>query len=234
MAEQLANSAATTLSSNINNVVTSLTVANGAVFPATGDFRIKVADAVTGANSELMLCTARATNVLTITRGIESTTAVAHNTPSDVTHVLTKGGLDAYLASTFGVWQAYTPVWTSSGTAPALGNGSVANSRYTQIGKTVFGQMSILFGSTSTFGTGVYFFSLPVTASATVGGTVFASTHIFDNSTSQSYEQFTALATTTTMTSNSPAAPTVTLSATTPFTFAVNDFINMKFIYEAA
>jgi hypothetical protein len=91
MAEQLANNAASTLTVAIPDAVaTSLTVANGTVFPATGNFRIIV-------DSELMLCTARVGNTLTVTRGIEATTAAAHANGAAVTHVLTKGGLDQYL-----------------------------------------------------------------------------------------------------------------------------------------
>src|SRR6266542_3609922 len=86
MAEQLANQAASTLNGAIDNVVTSLVVANGTVFPASGNFRILI-------ESELILVGARSGDTLSsLTRGIESTTAVAHNTPAAVTHILTAGG----------------------------------------------------------------------------------------------------------------------------------------------
>ena len=57
-------------------------------------------------------------------------------------------------------WTSYTPTWLSSGTAPALGNGTISGA-YRQSGK--LGQLHILLtiGSTSTFGTGIYRFSLP-------------------------------------------------------------------------
>jgi hypothetical protein len=91
LAEQLANSAASTLTAAIpDGVATSLTVANGTVFPATGNFRILV-------DSELMIVGARSGNTLSsLTRGAEGTTAVAHLSAAAVTHLLTKGGLDAY------------------------------------------------------------------------------------------------------------------------------------------
>ena len=66
-------------------------------------------------------------------------------------------------------WTSYTPVWSSSGTAPAIGNGTLAG-RYKLVGKTchvVFGQT---MGTTTTFGTGTYGWSLPFTA-ANPGGT---------------------------------------------------------------
>lgn len=55
----------------------------------------------------------------------------------------------------------YTPVWTSSGTAPSLGNADVRAS-YSVRGRIVRGTVQITFGSTSTFGTGQYSFSLPL------------------------------------------------------------------------
>jgi hypothetical protein len=87
--ETLANNAASTLNGGIDNIVTSLTVANGSVFPATGNFRIIV-------DTEIMICSARATNVLTVARGQETTSAASHSNGAAVTHVITKGGLDAY------------------------------------------------------------------------------------------------------------------------------------------
>jgi hypothetical protein len=89
--EQLVNNAASTLSAAIPDAVaTSLTVANGTVFPATGNFRVIV-------DTEIMLCTARTGNTLTVTRGVETTSAAAHANGAAVTQVLTKGGLDQYL-----------------------------------------------------------------------------------------------------------------------------------------
>jgi hypothetical protein len=56
---------------------------------------------------------------------------------------------------------SYTPNWTSSGTAPAYGNADVRGS-YSVRGRMVRGQVAIIFGSTTTFGTGQYSFSLPL------------------------------------------------------------------------
>jgi hypothetical protein len=84
--EQFANNAASTLSSSINNSVTSLTVASAAAFPAAGNFRIIV-------DAEIMLVTAVSTNTFTVTRAQEGTTATSHTSPAAVTHILTAGGL---------------------------------------------------------------------------------------------------------------------------------------------
>jgi hypothetical protein len=85
--EQLINGQAeTTLSSSINNSVTSIAVTDGSVFPSSGNFRIRC-------DSELMLCTARSSNTLTVTRGIESTAANSHNNAAPIYFVLTAGAL---------------------------------------------------------------------------------------------------------------------------------------------
>ncbi len=67
--------------------------------------------------------------------------------------------------SILSVSTSYTPTWTSSGTAPSLGNGTLTGA-YTQIGKLVEARIAITFGSTTTYGTGNFYFSLPVTAKA--------------------------------------------------------------------
>lgn len=54
----------------------------------------------------------------------------------------------------------FTPIWAASGTAPSLGNGSISG-RLTRRGKRVFIDIELSFGSTTTYGTGVWQFSLP-------------------------------------------------------------------------
>jgi hypothetical protein len=72
-------------------------------------------------------------------------------------------------ASDANAYTAYTPTWTcSSGTQPTLGNGTI-NGRYKQIGKTVFVNIKLNFGSSTTAGSpdgGNWTFSLPVNAIA--------------------------------------------------------------------
>jgi len=59
-------------------------------------------------------------------------------------------------------WNAYTPVWTASGTAVSLGNGTITG-KYFQAGGLVWVKIVLTMGSTTTFGTGFYRLSLPVT-----------------------------------------------------------------------
>ena len=62
----------TTLAVGINNSVSAITVADGSVFPATGDFILTI---VEGSNFEDVLATARSGNVITVTRAYAGTTA---------------------------------------------------------------------------------------------------------------------------------------------------------------
>jgi hypothetical protein len=88
--EQFKNDGQTTLNGSISDSVTSVVVTDGSVFPAGGDFRILIDD-------ELMLCTARSTNTLTVARAQEGTTNVGHANAALVNHVVSQGGLQSYL-----------------------------------------------------------------------------------------------------------------------------------------
>jgi hypothetical protein len=68
----------TTLSTGINASVTSITVANAGSFPSSTPFAVVVEKGT--ANAEICLVTAVVGNVLTVTRGYNSTTAVSHGT----------------------------------------------------------------------------------------------------------------------------------------------------------
>jgi hypothetical protein len=58
-------------------------------------------------------------------------------------------------------WQSYTPTWSSSGSAPAIGNGELLG-LYQLIGqKTYLMRIEFRPGSTTTYGTGNYTFSTP-------------------------------------------------------------------------
>ena len=74
------NNAKTTLAANVSNSATSLSVADGSVFPdpGAGEFFLVTLD--DGSNNEIVKCTARSSNTLTVVRAQESTTARAFST----------------------------------------------------------------------------------------------------------------------------------------------------------
>ena len=68
--------------------------------------------------------------------------------------------VDGIVDTDLGKWQSYTVSWTASTTNPSIGNG-ILNGRYVQIGKTVMGTIEMIVGSTTTYGSGGWYFSLP-------------------------------------------------------------------------
>lgn len=134
------------------------------------------------------------------------------------------------LSKLSGSYTAYTPTWTASGTAPAKGNGTITG-RYLQIGKLIHVTIAFAAGSTTTFGTGTWSFTLPVTASSTINtGTAIA----FDLSATAIYGAFTRWATTTTLNFYTPAQPGGVYGPTIPFTWANGDTFTCDLVYEAA
>jgi hypothetical protein len=59
-----------------------------------------------------------------------------------------------------GVWDSYTPTWTTSGSAPSIGNGSLVG-RYRIVGKKMDIWIQLTWGSTTNGGTGDFTFTLP-------------------------------------------------------------------------
>lgn len=92
MAEQYTNNAQTTLNGAILNTDLSLTVTSATAFPATGTFRILI-------DTEILIVTAVAGSVFTVTRAGESTAAAGHSNGATVTAILTAAQLTALLAS---------------------------------------------------------------------------------------------------------------------------------------
>jgi len=88
--ERFVNNAETTLNGGINASVTSVPVIDGTVFPSEGDFRLTV-------GTEIMLCTARSGNTLTVVRGIEGSTAASQVTGAAVAAIVTQAGIDKFV-----------------------------------------------------------------------------------------------------------------------------------------
>ncbi|MFD5384235.1 hypothetical protein ACFWMG_04560 [Streptomyces sp. NPDC127074] len=63
-------------------------------------------------------------------------------------------------------WATFTPTWTvSSGTNPSLGNGTLAG-RYWRHGSHITGTINLTIGSTTSLGSGNYFWQLPTNISS--------------------------------------------------------------------
>lgn len=136
--------------------------------------------------------------------------------------------LDQIASLTAPTWISYTPSWTSAGTQPALGNGTIVG-RYRRADESdiVFVEFQLTMGSTTTFGTSFYSFSLPLTA-AVVRATGPAL--ILDAGT-QDRMATCKIETTTTV---QVVTASGTITNTSPQTFAVNDVIRWNIYYEPA
>jgi hypothetical protein len=60
-------------------------------------------------------------------------------------------------------WTSYVPVWTASVSNPVIGNGTIEG-YYKVVGKTCFVRGNVAMGTTTTFGSGEWYISMPFTA----------------------------------------------------------------------
>ncbi|WP_405883679.1 hypothetical protein OG747_36850 [Streptomyces sp. NBC_01384] len=70
-----------------------------------------------------------------------------------------------------GAWIPYTPVWTAPTTNPSLGNGTLIG-RYQKVGRDVHFHINLTCGSTTTYGSGGYGFTLPPFTAANLGASM--------------------------------------------------------------
>lgn len=91
--QQNLNRVHTAMNGPITDAATAITVADGTVFPAEGDYTIAV-------GNEIMLVTARSGNVLTVVRGVEDTAASAHVAGDFVFPVLASDGINRFFSDT--------------------------------------------------------------------------------------------------------------------------------------
>jgi hypothetical protein len=86
------------------------------------------------------------------------------------THTVTDnaGGFTSFNEIDYG-WFTYTPVWTATGDAPAAVNGTF-NGAYRREGQNMRVNIAVTFGSSDTYGTGIWGFSLPKAAARTTTG----------------------------------------------------------------
>lgn len=132
-------------------------------------------------------------------------------------------------------WQSYT----STPTNLTIGNGTL-NSKYIQIGKTVFGRISFVFGSTSSI-SGSVIFTLPVTSVSYPGTATtqpIGDIEYFDGASALT-RGWVAWASTTTCqllvnTAGGTYVAFAGLSSSVPYTWATNMQISLNFSYEAA
>lgn len=177
---------------------------------------------------------------------------------SGVTTVTVNGGSDYSLANAaitspsysktitpngFPQWFNFSTTWTGSGGNPSLGNGTQV-SRFSLTGKTAFVKIRIVFGSTTTGGTGTYRFTLPTDANSTVQSAdqiAIGTWHGADaNAGPDLYAGFVRIHATSSATiemihySSTSNGRHVATTATAPFTWGNTDYFGISCAYEIA
>ena len=132
-----------------------------------------------------------------------------------------------------GTWQSYTPVWTAVTTNPVLGNGTLVGA-YARINKIVHCKMRLTCGSTTTYGSGDYSFTLPFTSAGIAVATLGLVSVILGTaryvrlialSSGRSYiDAFVGIA---------DGSTNVRFNPTTPITWASGAYMDVFLTYEA-
>ena len=117
----------------------------------------------------------------------------------------------------------------STGTQPALGNGTISGV-YTKVGRTVHYALTMTTGGTSTYGTGVYLWSLPTPAAST--SRPGSNCYIVDASAGTQLPRTVRQNSSTVVFAFSEAG--VFVGPTAPMTWASGDSISIAGTYEAA
>lgn len=138
-------------------------------------------------------------------------------------------------------FQSWTPVWTGATTNPVLNNGTLEGA-YARIGDVVFWRLSLKIGSTTTTGSGLWSFSLPVNANAamlpTSGLGSGIGTWYGENPGTVGYGGSAVLVTASTMamsyTNNTSTGAQAQIRNNLPAAWSTNWFVLASGSYEAA
>lgn len=165
----------------------------------------------------------------------DTITPTFFNSPQDeiaaIETFLRSSLFSAVNSSCLPVVTAYTPTWGNTGTANTLGNGTISGN-YIQIGKLVFFDMTLTWGSTTASGNGTWTFTAPVAGTTLFGfSIVMSDSGVYYNGgvlgSSSTVYQAEAIS------SGTPTQFTG-VTATVPFTWATSDFLYTRGWYFAS
>jgi hypothetical protein len=126
----------------------------------------------------------------------------------------------------------YTPTWTADGGSPSIGNGQLAG-YWQRYGNFCHVKFFFQAGSTTNFGTGAWYFSLPFTSAA--GNTTgMGGGHYTEDFAVAGYRGIVGLLSDNARFAWCNGVANTLIGATVPFTFGTNDYISGMFSYEVA
>lgn len=122
----------------------------------------------------------------------------------------------------------YTVTWTGSVSNPAIGNGTLSG-RFWSFGKLVGTHIRLLIGSTTTFGSGTWFFTLPFPASPQFRQ--YGSAYVLDSGTSYYAGLVYAVGSDSRQCSIIVHGAAALVGAAVPIAWATNDELELSLIY---
>ena len=127
---------------------------------------------------------------------------------------------------------SFSVAWSSTGTQPTIGNGSLSGT-YSREGQMCTVNISLIIGSTTTFGTGQYRFSLPFTNAA--GNRSIGQLNYYDQSVSKSYAGVCSSDSGSALINTLVAGANVyPMDLNNPVTLATSDRIDLTITYPVA
>lgn len=128
---------------------------------------------------------------------------------------------------------AITPTWGADSSNPAIGDGSITG-RIIRNGRTNMATIVVVMGSTTTYGSGDWFFQMPSIWAATTAKHAVGSALIIDSSTGQRFNgvPFTSAGVAPKIYVSTGAAATTYMRSSTPFTFASGDTVIITLSWE--
>lgn len=129
------------------------------------------------------------------------------------------------------IWSfSYTPTWTGSGSNPAIGNGTLRG-EYSRNGDVIDLAIELIIGSTTTFGTGTWQFSVPVPPALASGAVQSSgSAYILDAGTT-TYSGMAQLVNAASIITITLPGGLTSITPTTPMTWATGDILRIGMRY---
>lgn len=153
---------------------------------------------------------------------------------TDTDKLLTNDGSNWVELGKLNSWTQYTPTWTTTSTPPSLGNGTVTGRYHRMFGRTYFVQFFLQAGSTTTFGSGSFQFTLPsgIASVSNAPGSLYVS-----DTTGTPWIGVALCPASTVVTCFTNIATgdarSAAVSATSPFTWADADYLLVSIIVES-